>query len=169
MVPQQQQYVKSEVKNEVHDGSQNVQVVKQQPNTQIIQAPAHLVSAHRVAEILKAAGETFCRLGECTMMLDQTAQPSKTKVSKCELNRLLYSITFQLYAIQFNLNTNFSGMIVMWANWPKLFKGSRMIWVVSRQQCNRERVKNCAINSKNKHKRVGCDRGKVVAVKWTVK
>ena len=86
MVPQQQQYVKSEVKNEVHDGSQSVQVVKQQPNTQIIQAPAHLVSAHRVAEILKAAGETFCRLGECTMMLDQTAQPSKTKVSKCELN-----------------------------------------------------------------------------------
>ena len=79
MVPQQQQYVKSEVKNEVHDG-QSVQVVKQQPNTQIIQAPAHLVSAHRVAEILKAAGETFCRLGECTMMLDQTAQPSKTKV-----------------------------------------------------------------------------------------
>ena len=40
-----------------------------------------LVTAHRVAEILKAAGETFCRLGECTMMLDQTANPTKTKVS----------------------------------------------------------------------------------------
>lgn len=81
---QQQQYVKSEVKVEQHDqgGQQQQQPVQvvQKSNTQIIHAPAHLVTAHRVAEILKAAGETFCRLGECTMMLDQSAVPAKTKV-----------------------------------------------------------------------------------------
>ena len=51
--------------------------IKQEP---IHQKPSNLVTAQRVAEILKAAGETFCRLGECTMMLDQSANPNKTKV-----------------------------------------------------------------------------------------
>lgn len=67
---QQQQPVKAEHHEQV--------VVKQQP--QMIQAPQSLVTAHRVAEILKAAGETFCRLGDCTMMLDQSSVPAKTKV-----------------------------------------------------------------------------------------
>ena len=67
---QQQQPVKTEHHEQV--------VVKQQP--QMIQAPQSLVTAHRVAEILKAAGETFCRLGDCTMMLDQSSVPAKTKV-----------------------------------------------------------------------------------------
>ena len=86
MVPpgQQQQYVKSEVKVEQHveqaGQQQQQQQSVQKSNTQVIHAPAHLVTAHRVAEILKAAGETFCRLGECTMMLDQSAVPAKTKV-----------------------------------------------------------------------------------------
>ena len=51
--------------------------IKQEP---IHQKPSNLVTAQRVGEILKAAGETFCRLGECTMMLDQSANPNKTKV-----------------------------------------------------------------------------------------
>ena len=75
---QQQQMVQQQqsVKAEHHEPVQ--QVVKQQP--QMIQAPQSLVTAHRVAEILKAAGETFCRLGDCTMMLDQSSVPAKTKV-----------------------------------------------------------------------------------------
>ena len=51
-----------------------------------IKVPQNLVTAQRVAELLKAAGETFCRLGDCTMLLQpQTANPVKTKVSDSKM------------------------------------------------------------------------------------
>ena len=53
-----------------------------------IKVPPNLVTAQRVAELLKAAGETFCRLGDCTMLLQpQTANPVKTKVSTVCIRR----------------------------------------------------------------------------------
>lgn len=68
--PQIQQMQQSQTPTQNH--------IKQEPN-QVQKPNTNLVTAQRVAEILKAAGETFCRLGECTMMLDQSANPHKTK------------------------------------------------------------------------------------------
>ena len=63
--------------------------IKQEPN-QVQKPNTNLVTAQRVAEILKAAGETFCRLGECTMMLDQSANPHKTKVLQIGISDIIY-------------------------------------------------------------------------------
>lgn len=71
--------------------------IKQEP---IHQKPSNLVTAQRVAEILKAAGETFCRLGECTMMLDQSANPNKTKVT----------FRFEVYESHVRTNRNSYGI-----------------------------------------------------------
>jgi len=49
------------------------------PETAPAQNP-RTVSALHVAEVLKAAGEAFCRLGECTTLLDQQTPPGKSKV-----------------------------------------------------------------------------------------
>jgi hypothetical protein len=54
-----------------------------------IKVPPNLVTAQRVAELLKAAGETFCRLGDCTMLLQpQTANPVKTKWFDTDVTQL---------------------------------------------------------------------------------
>jgi len=80
--PQQQTYVSqsnmqpTQIQQTQQSVASNQNHIKQEP---IHQKPSNLVTAQRVAEILKAAGETFCRLGECTMMLDQSANPNKTK------------------------------------------------------------------------------------------
>ena len=46
------------------------------------QVAPQTVSAVRVAEVLQAAGEAFCRLGECTQLLDNHSTPTKSKVNK---------------------------------------------------------------------------------------
>lgn len=66
---------------------------------EIKKAHPHTVSAAKVAEVLKAAGEAFCRLGECTMMLDNQSTPTKSKVRS-------YSTRYDNGRIN---NTNWSG------------------------------------------------------------
>ena len=56
-----------------------------------MQRNASIVSATKVAEVLKVAGEAFQRLGECTMFLDFHSVNNKSKV-------LLISLRFNFYS-----------------------------------------------------------------------